>query len=265
MPQHGAIEQKLPMVTAVIPTHNHKEWVFDAINSIVDQDYPRKQIVVVDDGSRDGFAVMEQMDQVKVLENDKAFYHRIGVVSGTDVRLMLLGFTNLARGPSFARNVGIKAAWPFTDVYAFLDSDDIYAPRKISKSIDLWLTAPDLIGVVYSDYETWNPTTDLKIREYKEPFGRERLLAECLVNCDSLVAKKVFERVGLFDEDLRVCEDYDFWLRASEHFMLCHIAESLVTIRVGNHSSTSTVKNELWRSCYQKVMAKAQWRANNPS
>jgi glycosyltransferase involved in cell wall biosynthesis len=247
-----------PLVSCVVPCHNHAGWVCGAIDSLARQDYPNKRIVVVDDGSTDGSwelvrGYLEDRASQEFPDGVRQFY---GYWKDTGVPAALLSLPK-ANGPALARNMGIKVAWEGTDLFAFLDSDDWYEPDKVSLSVREWLKAPDQIAVIYSDYDTVNPS-GLRSRVYKEPYGRERLYSECLVNCDSLVSKKAFAECGLFDETLRVAEDYDRWLSFSKRFMLVHIPRSLVCLRVGQHSSTSTVTKTVWEDCYRRVMQKAQ-------
>lgn len=252
-------ELNLPMVTVVCPSHNHAHWINDALISIARQDYPRKQIVVVDDGSSDGSPqhIVNNLRAAAQTETGGI----VGYYRETDTKLMLLAHTQ-ARGPSFARNVGIKAAWAATDLFCFLDSDDIYEQGKITKSVDKWLASPDLVGVVYSDFDTFNPITGLRLRQFKEPYDRILLTQECIINCDSLVSKKALETCGFFDEQLRTVEDMDLWLRITERFLAIHIPESLVRIRVGNHSSSAQISTENWQRNYSYVMQKLQARLN---
>lgn len=248
-------------ITVVIPCHNHKQWVNDAIDSVIAQDYPNKRIVVVDDGSTDGStgAVINRF-------TDRQFSPIVqpsicmGKINGVDI--LSARFTE-ARGPSFARNYGIKVGWEQTEAFMFLDSDDKYMPGKISKSVAKWRDAPHHVGAVYSDFDTYSPTTQLTIRHYKEPFSRERLVQECLPNMDSLVSRFAFDQCGLFDEHMRTCEDYDLWMRIAEKFIIVHIPEPLLVLRVGEHSSSSTVPSAIWQQNWNRVMAKAKARMSN--
>lgn len=271
-----------PRVTAVIPLHNHEKWVGQAIESIANQTLLPNYIMIVDDGSTDtSLSVAEStvMDYCKF--KDKAFCDKAKddptvtriLADIKEIPTVILSFQQ-ARGPSFARNVGVRGYLDFTDVFAFLDSDDVYAPTKIEKSIAIMKENPD-IGVVYSDFDTIRQDDSLHLtceqimtdgklwHQYKEPFSRARLLQECIVNCDSLISKRAFELAGLFDEELRTVEDYDLWLRISEKMMICHLPESLVKIRVGSHSSSNTVKLAEWNKNYQRVRDKLAERANN--
>jgi glycosyltransferase involved in cell wall biosynthesis len=261
-----------PMVTVVIPCHNHGHWVFDAIISAAKQDYPKDKlrIVVVDDGSTSNPLDKAIEDRVNMFAPNTPVL-TLGSWSKFPDGSKALRFTVCdvpviavcrpeAGGPSVARNVGIDVGKDGTEVYAFLDADDMYHRSKLRESITKFKLS-DQIGVVYSDYDTLR-ADGLRIREHKEPFSRERLAAECIVNCNSLVLAKAIHDCGKFDEEMRVCEDYDLWMRISEKFVIAHVPESLVTIRVGEHSSSSTVKTEIWQQNWQRVHLKAKARAN---
>lgn len=243
-----------PKVVAVIPCHNHAQWINEAIDSILAQTYSCEGIVVVDDGSTDNsLEVLTRRFTEYQTGADNVF---LGYIDN-QMPMCVLRF-DTAGGPSKARNEGIKRGWA-ADYFALLDSDDIYRPTKIEQSIHIFSQDPDNIGVVYSDYTTFN-MEGLCIRQYKEPFSRQRLLQECIVNCDSVISKKAIQKCGLFDEQMRVCEDFDAWVRISEQFLICHIPESLVDIRVGSHSATSTVSNPIWQNNYRRVFEKMQER-----
>ncbi len=247
-------------ITAVLPCHNHAKWVQDAINSIVNQTIAVDKIIIVDNGSTDNSKdkILDVFDSVENFKHPElSIFH--GIIKGTPSTLL---HTLQPLGPSKARNIGIKHSWNDSDAFALLDSDDTYEPTKIEKSVKLMQEDSNHIGIVYSDYENWNETTGLKIREFKEPFSKERLLGECIINCDSLINKKAFEKVGFFDENMRVAEDYDLWIRITEHFLAVHIPENLVTIRVGRHSSSSTVNKDTWIQCHNIIRQKLIERAN---
>lgn len=246
-------------VTAVIPCYNHAKWVNEAIDSVASQDYPHKQIIVVDDGSTDNshLAVLNRLYRPRGPKEQGSPWIATGQLTHSKVEVTILRFTE-AKGPSRARNAGIDHGWAETDIFAFLDSDDLYEPGKISKSIAVIKDDPTFIGAVYSDFDTFN--SEIRIRQHKPSFSRQRLLRECIVNCDSLVTKRAIEVCGAFDETIRVCEDYDMWLRISEKFIITHIPESLVRVRVGSHSASSTISKENWQKNYQKVFDKLRAR-----
>lgn len=241
---------------AVIPNHNYSKWIGGAINSIVADPYPYKQLVVVDDGSTDdSWETICSLLSIKG-RGDEVVHS--GVVK--DVPALAYRFTK-AGGPSRARNQGIKLLRDHTDIFAFLDADDEYLPGKISSGMSKFAEDPFNVGAVYTDFITENVTTGTSVVEYKEPFDRARLMQECIVNNNSLVNKLALDRCGFYDEEMRTCEDFDLWMRISEHFIILHMPDILVKIRVGGHNSTATVAKEVWNKNWQRVMLKAQSRA----
>ena len=252
------------MVSGIIPCYNHEDWVIQAITSMAQQDYQNLRIVFIDDGSTDNswenvIKVCDNLDSKKINENSEPKELKTGTFMGFPIILARL---SMNYGPSISRNYGIKTAWEGTDIFAFLDSDDYYQPGKIKKSIKYFEGANNLVGTVYSDYETENIHDGRITREFKEAFVKAKLLEKCIVNMDSLVSKTALEKAGLFDDSLRVCEDYDLHIRVSEHNMICHIPEPLVRIRVGRRSSTESVPKEKWEMDYRRVFQKLQERQN---
>lgn len=242
-----------PVVVAVIPTHNHKRWIFPTLISLQLQHYLPTALVVVDDGSSDGTldALLAQMTELQKKE-----WGWSGDYGGTN---LVVARNEEARGPAAARNLGARLASQFKpDLLAFCDSDDYYEQAKIYESVAAWKKAPETIGVVYSDYYTVN-SEGLSLRNYKEPYST-RLLQECIINCDSLISWEAFQWAGGFPEDLRVCEDYALWLKICQKYLAYHIPEPLVNIRVGSHSSSATVPTEQWQSCYRKAFEWAGYK-----
>jgi len=230
-----------PKVTVVIPNFNYEDFILQAVYSVLNQDYKTK-VVIVDDCSTDNswtvISTLKDNDRVKMFRNETTL------------------------GPSATRNKGIKHAWETTDIFGFLDSDDVYRPGKISKSIRKFLVNPEMIGVVYSDYDTLDTRTGVLFREFKEPYSRERLMRECIVNNDSLVSKLAFQKAGLYDEDMRVAEDYDLWVRISEHMLIEHIAEALVEVRTTGHGATFSVDKDTWNRNWRRIQEKTIQRHN---
>lgn len=244
-----------PQVTTIIPVHNHEKWVMQAINSIVNSSYRKNRIIVINDGSSDSsyqvvLDSLKDCQKVTFPKNDepKSIYR--GSING--IGILAISF-HKAYGPSFARNYGIKTAWDGTDLFALLDSDDYYEPTKIEESINVWLKAPGVIGIVYSDYSTFGPD-GIFHRQFKEPFSYNRLKRECIINCDSVFSKIALEKCGLFPEEMRVAEDYFLYSKILKNFVAFHLPLDLLKIRIGHHSSTSTVPKEVWETCYRKAM-----------
>lgn len=241
-------------VTGVIPLHNHAKWVCHAVASMAANTHQPDRIVVVDDGSTDrGYeTLLDELQSPSPIPVNGTGPESAweGTVEGVPVIAMRYA---TARGPSFARNSGIVPFADETDVFVFLDSDDYYSPNKIEQSLKEWDKNREAIGIVYSDYDTLNKS-GVRVRMFKEPFSRRRITQECIINSNSLVSVKALRAVGGFNETLRVCEDYELWLRITEQFLAVHIPQPLLTMRVGSHSSTATVPSEVWNDCYRRTM-----------
>jgi glycosyltransferase involved in cell wall biosynthesis len=251
-----------PVVVGLVPVHNHEDWCVGAIYSLLVQSLLPQHIVVVDDGSTDASAT-NIISAFSLTQAPDLVCNNTSCRVWQSKNITLLS-TEQAGGPARARNIGLsyyKQREMHVDLFALLDSDDLYLPDKIERSVRAWLKAPDVLAVVYSDYFTMGP--DFSHPQYKEPYSANRLYQECIVNSDSLISSASIEAVGGYDESLRVCEDYDLWLRLSERFLMYHLADPLVRIRVGGHSSTASVPRPEWEACYRRVVAKCHERARN--
>lgn len=198
-------------ITAIIPTYNRAEFTLRAIKSIQNQSLHVKQIIVIDDGSTD---------------NTKELLHH------EDITYIY----QKNQGVSSARNTGIKNAkyeW-----LAFLDSDDVWEKDKIKEHISLHVNNPELLAS-YSD-ETWirnGKTIKLKAYQQKEEPTFVNSLRLCKIGVSTFFChKKLFENVGLFDEHLQVCEDYDLWLRILLQYEIKLINKPL-TIKYAGHKN----------------------------
>ena len=201
-----------PLVSVIIPTHN-RGWVLsEAIDSVLAQDFQDYELIVVDDGSTD--------DTREILDT-----------YGRDI--IVLHQTN--KGVSAARNQGIAQAGG--QLLAFLDSDDIWLPRKLSQQVDFFKLHPD--AVINQTEEIWI-RNDVRVNpkdRHRKPSGMifERSLGLCLVSPSAVMIKKtLFDAVGVFDENLPACEDYDLWLRISCQYPV-HLIDTPLIIKRGGH------------------------------
>ena len=191
-------ERKSPLVSAIIPTFNRAATILRAVESVLRQEYSPLELIVVDDGSED-----ETLRLLTPLAE-------LG-------RLKIVGQPN--RGVSAARNTGIKAAGG--QLLAFLDSDDEWLPGKIRAQVDHFSQNPQ--EVLVQTQERWlrNGRRVNPGRRHQKKAGDIFLdsLKLCLISPSAVMLKKdLLAEVGLFDEDLQACEDYDLWLRVLEKY-----------------------------------------------
>jgi len=203
---------KRPLVSVIIPTYN-RGWILqEAIDSVLDQDFSDFELIVVDDGSNDN-----------TREILGAYRDRITVLRQPN------------RGVSAARNRGINEA--AGQLIAFLDSDDLWLPGKLSTQVGFFEDNAD--AVINQTQEIWirnGQRVNPKKRHHKfSGMIFERSLALCLVSPSAVMIKKsLFEAVGGFDENLPACEDYDLWLRISCRYPV-HLIDIALIIKRGGH------------------------------
>jgi len=215
------MKQKSFFVSVIIPTYNRSAWLKGAIDSVLAQTFSDFELLVVDDGSTDDTRQL---------------------VAGYGDRVGYIHQPN--RGPSAARNLGIKNAR--AEWICFLDSDDRWLKRKLQTQVELVTKNPD-VKVCYTD-EIWirngvrvNPK---KIHRKYSGWIYQRCLPLCIISPSSvMVHRQVFEKVGLFDEQLPVCEDYDLWLRISSQYPITFIPKPLI-IKNGGHPDQ--LSRKLW-------------------
>ncbi len=200
-------------VSVIIPTFNRAQTLLRALSSILYQTFFDYEIIVVDDGSSDDTPgrLAPFHDHIRCISHD----HNLGV--------------------SAARNTGIKAAnSPFI---AFLDSDDYWLPQKLAAQAAFFNKNPEAVACQTEEIWIRNGVRVNPQRKHRKPSGDIYIpsLKLCLVSPSAVVVKKsLFDEVGLFDEDLPACEDYDLWLRISCHYPIYLLEESFV-VKVGGH------------------------------
>lgn len=200
-------------VSVVIPTHNRARELTRALRSVAAQSVPPREVIVVDDGSVDEtpHVMKSQFPWVRYIRQRN-------------------------RGVSRARNAGIEIA--SGEWLAFLDSDDTWFPDKLERQHRLLGSRPRFL---------WCHTDEIWIRRGQRvnPMDKHakqggsifmHCLARCVVSPSTvLIRREMLDAVGLFDETLPACEDYDLWLRISAHFPIAFCSSPLIT-KFGGHA-----------------------------
>jgi glycosyltransferase involved in cell wall biosynthesis len=205
--------KKQPLVSVIIPTFN-RGWILEkAVDSVLAQDFENYELIVVDDGSTD---------------NTKEILDRYGS------SIVLLEQSN--QGVSAARNRGIAAS--NGNYIAFLDSDDLWLPQKLSRQLAFFDT--HIEARINQTEETWirNGLRVNPKRRHQKLSGMifEQSLALCLVSPSAvMIEKSLFDIVGKFDESLPACEDYDLWLRISCRFPV-YLLDTPLIVKRGGHA-----------------------------
>jgi len=198
--------------TVIIPTYNRASVLPRALNTVIKQTYKADQIIVIDDGSTD-----------KTQDLIKNEYPQVDFISQQN------------KGVSAARNAGIKKSK--NEWICLLDSDDSWQANKLEKQVQAITENPDYL--VCHTNETWYRNGKILNQGKKHEKRGGHIFQHCLPLCaispsSVIINKQLFDEIGLFDEDLPACEDYDMWLRICCRYPVLFINEAL-TNKFGGH------------------------------
>jgi len=203
-------------ITVVIPSFNRYELLKRALTSVYAQTHMPSEVIIIDDGSTDCTC------QIK---ND--FPHAKYIYQENS-------------GVSSARNLGIKNStcqW-----IAFLDSDDTWHVDKLKEQAKFHNLNPHA-KMSYTDEKWIRDNKEVKIPKKFKKYGGD-IFNECLSHCiiapsAVLIHKDLLDEVGVFDESLEVCEDYDLWLRVACENEIGLVDKSLITKYAGHEDQLS--------------------------
>ncbi len=200
-----------PLVSIVIATYNMADFLPLAIQSALAQTYRNIEVLIVDDGSTDRTA-----EAVAPFLDDSRVRYR----------------TQSNGGQTIAKNRGIRDS---TGEYvAFLDADDLWTPDKLEAQIPLFAASP-AVGVVYSAFsyidEKGNPLPHVPDKLHRGRVSGPLLILNFVGFGTSVVKRECFERLGLFNESLRMGIDYDLWLRLSTQYEFDYVDRPLLYYR----------------------------------
>ncbi len=208
------------LISVIIPTYNRVTLLSRSIQSVIEQTAYPFEIIVVDDGSTDHTEPMIAADFPMV-----SYYKQS------------------QQGVSAARNKGIGLAQ--SPWLAFLDSDDEWMPEKLARQQQA-IAQNATMQLCHSD-EVWirNGQRVNPHRKHQKRGGWifQHCLPLCAISPSSvLIHQSIFDAVGLFDENLPACEDYDLWLRITHQFPVLYVDQPLL-IKYGGHEDQLSRKH----------------------
>ena len=171
------------------------KYVEQAVQSVLNQSYPKIEYIVVDGGSSDG-----------TLDILRRYEGRLRLVSGRD------------HGAADAVNKGFRLSRG--EIFAYLNADDYYLPGAVSHAVCSLTENPD-IAVAYGEAE-WVDEFGLKIGDYPtKPFDAAALSAQCYISQPAAFLRRwAYERAGMMDVRLGYTFDYDLWIRIARSYRM---------------------------------------------
>lgn len=211
--ERRGVSGALPFLSVIVPAFNGEQFIREAIENIIAQDYPSLEIIVVDDGSEDNTAEI-----IKQLPYEVRYLYQPN------------------GGPAGARNTGIREAKG--EYIAFLDVDDLWPVNNLYTLVEEISRNDEAEAVLgHGQIANYNPSTDTY--EYSgSPAGEFPYYVGA-----ALYRRSVFSKVGLFDPTLRYGEDTDWFMRARELGIVVRKLEE-ITLVVRRHGNNMTLNRD---------------------
>jgi len=230
-----------PLVSVVIPAHNHGRYVAEAIESALDQDYPAIQVIVIDDGSTD-----ETADVLK------RYSHRIEAVSQANA----------------GQSATINRAWRQAggEILSYLSADDRLESNAVSTAVAALEADPEIV-MVYGDYNLIDPAS-ARVRRVKAPeFDYREMVTDlvCAPGPGVFLRRGAVDRAGGWDPKLRQTPDFEYWLRLGLTGRFQHLPVVLAALRVHPGSASYAPPDESRAEEPVRIMENYFARSDLPS
>lgn len=213
------MNESSPKVSIVLPTYNGVKYIRQSIDSCLNQTYQNIELVIVDDGSTD-----ETSETIKTYKDERIRYLRHEKNEGLPHAL----------NTGFVHTTGKYLTWT--------SDDNLYSKDAMEKMLSFLNNKNCLF--VYCDFYQFKDDNFLTQNIVKLPdiiaLESGNMIGPCF-----LYSRKVMESIGEYDPVTELAEDYDYWIRVSKKFPLCHCIETLYFFRVHDES--------LYRSRYYEV------------
>lgn len=245
------------LVSVIIPAYNVGPHIAEAIDSVLSQDYPQIEVIVVDDGSKD--------DTADVVANRYPQATLIRKANG---------------GAATARNAGIREA--HGEFIAFLDADDIWLPGKLTAQVDYFHAHPE-VGMSCTGFSQWvcdengvfpDPLTvipaqgDLAVDAIDADLSgwiyHKLLLRNFVWTTVVMMRRSLIDKVGFYDESYRLGQDYEYFLRASRETEVHRLTRAYALYR--QHPGSATARGIDYNYAARIVrQAKDAWGLASPN
>jgi glycosyltransferase involved in cell wall biosynthesis len=217
----------LPKVSIITPSFNQGQFLEASIRSVLEQDYPNLEYIIVDGGSKD--------ESVEIIQ--KYQHHLAWWVSEKD------------KGQSDALNKGFARATG--QILAWLNSDDIYFPNAVSQAVEVLMSRPE-VGMVYGDADLIDKS-GVTVGQFgsKQTSYRQMLRGSVHIpQATAFFRADLWRQVGPLDQMLFFSFDYDLWVRLAKVSQLLYVPKRWAKFRI--HDAGKTIVND--DRCYPEML-----------
>lgn len=214
------MKKNYPKISIITPSYNQGEYIERTIKSVLDQNYPNLEFIVMDGGSTD--------KTVSVLKK----YHK-----------HLIWKSEKDKGQADAINKGLRIATG--DIVAYLNSDDTYEPHTLMTIATFFKKHPKA-SFVYGQGALIDMEDNLIGMYNTLPENRERLFASCGISQPTAFWKhELLQTVGYFNASYQYTMDYEYWVRVAQKYTLHMLPETLASTRIHTEAKTSKFTHKL--------------------
>jgi glycosyltransferase involved in cell wall biosynthesis len=210
-----------PLVSVITPTYNRADYLPETIESVLSQDYPKIEYIVLDDGSKD---------------------HTLEVLKKYEGKIIIETHANM--GETETVNKGFRMAKG--EFICVVNSDDPILPGAITKMISALMAEPDALAA-YPDWVEIDPLSR-PVKEMRLPdYDIYNMLNDfnVVMGPGNIFRRAVLEKYGFRDTKRRYTGDLEFWFRLASHGKLLHVPEILATHRTHPHSTSVSNKSSI--------------------
>ncbi len=212
-------EQYLPTVSIVIPAYNHADFLVQAVDSVLNQNYPKIELIVLDDGS---------------IDNTRDVLARYGAAFRWQSHTNMGQANTLNKGWQMAKG----------EILSYLSADDTLLPEAVSTSVRYLRQE---VVLTYGDFNLIDPASKIVRRVRSPEFNYKEMFTKCVCHPGpgAFFTRRAFAKAGLWNGALRQMPDFDYWLRLGLIGDFKRIPEVLATFRVHDRSQTHARADDL--------------------
>ena len=231
----------LPLVSIITPAYNQASYLEETIQGILNQDYPRIEYIVLNDGSTD---------------------NTVDVLTKNTGKLIWESHANI--GETLTVNKGWNMA--HGELIAVVNSDDLLLPGAVSAIVSFMQLHPDIL-VAYPDWNIIDEESKVKghmqVPEYDYQYSIK--FHQCIVGPGAFIRRRAIEIAGMRDPAFKYVADYEFWLRLGLYGQFARIPETLASWRDHPQSASQSCGGTEMADEHIRVMHKLYSRSDIPA